>query len=68
LFSPREAAALFYIALTQYLSRTSGFSDSRRGVELAARTLFRDDDPPTQARKLNAVATAFDNVGISPPL
>jgi Zn-dependent metalloprotease len=68
LFSPREAAALFYIALTQYLSRTSGFSDSRRGVELAARTLFRDDDPPTQARKLNAVATAFDSVGISPPL
>jgi Zn-dependent metalloprotease len=65
LFSPREAAALFYLALTQYLSRTSGFSDSRRGVELAARTLFRDDDPPTQARKLNAVATAFDNVGIT---
>jgi bacillolysin/neutral peptidase B len=65
LFSPREAAALFYIALTQYLSRTSGFSDSRRGVELAARTLFRDDDPPTQARKLKAVAAAFDNVGIT---
>jgi Zn-dependent metalloprotease len=66
LFSPRDAAALFYIALTQYLSRTSGFSDSRRGVELAARTLFRQDDPPTQARKLAAVAAAFDDVGITP--
>ena len=64
LFSPREVAALFYIALTQYLSRTSGFSDSRRGVELAARTLFRNDDPPTQAGKLAAVAAAFDAVGI----
>jgi Zn-dependent metalloprotease len=65
LFTPREAAALFYVALTQYLSRTSGFSDSRRGVELAARTLFRDDEPATKARKLATVATAFNDVGIT---
>lgn len=64
-FTPREAAALYYLALTQYLSRTSGFSDSRRGVELAAQTLFRTDEPATSARKLAAVAKAFDDVGIT---
>jgi Zn-dependent metalloprotease len=59
---PREVAALFYLALTQSLSRTSRFSDSRRGVELAARSLFaRKSD--RQAR-FKAVAKAFDKVGI----
>ncbi|MBF5046453.1 hypothetical protein FGE12_28830 [Aggregicoccus sp. 17bor-14] len=61
-FSPAQVAALFYIALTQYLSRTSGFGDSRRGVELAARSLFRQD--PALEEKLAAVAAAFDGVGI----
>lgn len=60
LFQPEQCAALFYLALTQFLSRTSGFRDSRRGVELAARTLFRGEQPRTRA----AIATAFDNVGI----
>ncbi len=62
LFDPRSVAALFYLALTQYLSRTSGFADSRRGVELAARTLFRND--PALQEKLQAVAQAFESVGI----
>src|SRR2546428_284767 len=29
--TPKEVAAIFYLALTQQLSRTSGFGDSRRG-------------------------------------
>jgi len=62
LFDPREVAALFYLALTQHLSRTSKFLDSRRGVELSARTFFRND--PRQAEKLAAIANAFDQVGI----
>lgn len=63
-FTPQEGAALFYLALTQFLSRTSGFSDSRRGVELAAKTLFRNDPPDIRDWKLAAIATAFDDVGI----
>lgn len=62
LFDPRSVAALFYIALSQHLSRTSTFSDSRRGVELAARSLFRRDADLEQ--KLRAIAQAFDAVGI----
>lgn len=64
-FSAAEVSALFYLALTQYLSRTSLFIDSRRGVALAARTLSRADSPAQQAQKLRAVAEAFDAVGIS---
>lgn len=63
-FTPPEAAALFYLALTQFLAPTSGFSASRRGVELAAQTLFRHDPPETRNEKLAAIAKAFDDVGI----
>lgn len=63
--APREVAALFYLALTQYLSRTSLFADSRRGVELAAATLFRND--PKADEKLECIAAAFDAVGIGAP-
>lgn len=65
IFNPTELAALFYLALTQRLSRTSGFRDSRRAVELSARTLFRGDEPSVRATKLAAIAEAFDNVGIT---
>jgi Zn-dependent metalloprotease len=41
IFKPHELAAMFYVALTQQLSRQSTFSDSRRGVVLATRSLFR---------------------------
>lgn len=43
--------------------RTSKFIDSRRGVELAARTFFRSD--PHQKEKLAAIGAAFDAVGIT---
>ncbi len=59
---PTTVAKLFYITLTEQLSRTSGFSDSRRGVELVARSLFRND--PDREEKMAAIAKAFENVGI----
>ena len=62
LLKPREVAALFYLALTQSLSRTSRFSDSRRGVELAARSLFANKS--NKEARFKAIATAFDKVGI----
>lgn len=63
-FTPAEVAGLFYLAVTQYLSRTSGFSDSRRGVRLGAQTLFRDESPARLDARLAAVDAAFDAVGI----
>lgn len=62
LLKPREVAAIFYLALTQNLSRTSRFGDSRRGVELAARSLFANKS--NRQARLKAVAKAFDKVGI----
>jgi Zn-dependent metalloprotease len=55
-------AKLFYLTLTEQLSRTSGFSDSRRGLEIVARSLFRVD--PDRNDKLETIAQAFDAVGI----
>ncbi|MGI8918442.1 MAG: M4 family metallopeptidase [Pyrinomonadaceae bacterium] len=62
LLKPWEVAALFYLALTQNLSRTSRFGDSRRGVELAARSLFANKT--NKQARFQAVAKAFDKVGI----
>lgn len=62
LLKPKEVAALFYLALTQNLSRTSRFGDSRRGVELAARSLFANK--ANKQARFQAVAKAFDKVGI----
>lgn len=62
LLKPREVAALFYLALSQNLSRTSRFGDSRRGVELAARSLFANK--ANKQERFKAVAKAFDKVGI----
>ena len=64
LFKPAELAAMFYLALTQQLSRQSTFSDSRRGVVLATRSLFRmlpQNEIETRAR---AVEAGFDAAGI----
>lgn len=65
IFTPEDVAAIFYLAVTQQLSRTSMFSDSRRGVTNAARTLFRRSAAAEQARKIGAIDAAFDAVGIS---
>jgi Zn-dependent metalloprotease len=62
--TPNDSAAIFYVALTQYLSRTSQFSDSRRAVVTATRSLFRALPPDQLARRVRAVEAGFDAVGI----
>jgi len=65
IFKPSECATLFYLALTQRLSRTSGFSDSRIAVLQTAQTLFRKENPATREAKIRAIKNAFSAVGIS---
>ncbi|HJP92156.1 MAG TPA: M4 family metallopeptidase [Pyrinomonadaceae bacterium] len=67
IFTPTELAAIFYISLTQHLSRISGFSASRRGVTLAAQTLFRNDPEARRNEKINAISKGFTAVGITEP-
>ena len=62
--TPEEVARVFYIALTQHLSRRSRFRDSRRAAIVAARTLFRDRSQPVQDAKVDAIEAGFDRVGI----
>lgn len=64
LFTPQDVATLFYLALTLHLSRTSGFSDSRRAVELVAKSLFRKDPPDVLDEKVSAISAAFEDAGI----
>jgi Zn-dependent metalloprotease len=63
-FSHRELAALFYLALTQQLTRTSEFIDSRRALLLVARTLFRSEPAAARRRRTRAIEAAFTAVGI----
>jgi Zn-dependent metalloprotease len=65
LFQPAELAAMFYVALTQHLSRQSTFADSRRGVLLATRSLFRQRPEPELAVRVAAVEKGFDEAGIT---
>lgn len=64
LFTRRQVAAMFYIALTSYLSRTSQFSDSRRAVVLATRSLFRNKSAAYLAERVKAVENGFLAAGI----
>jgi neutral peptidase B len=64
LFKPRELAAMFYVALTQQLSRQSTFADSRRAVTLATRSLFRRLPQPQIDARAAAVKAGFDAAGI----
>jgi Zn-dependent metalloprotease len=63
-FTTRELAALFYLALSQHLTRTSEFGDSRRAMLLVARTLFRNDSATTLRRKTKTIEDGFSAVGI----
>jgi Zn-dependent metalloprotease len=65
IFKPKEVAALFYVALTQQLSRTSQFSDSRRAVVSSALSLFRTLPLDQLAVKVDAIKKSFSAVGIS---
>ncbi len=62
--TPAEVGAVFYLALTQRLTRTSQFIDSRRAVAASAQTLFRTLPEEERTRKVSAVEAAFDAVGI----
>jgi neutral peptidase B len=64
IFRPHELAAIFYIALTQQLSRQSTFADSRRGVVVATRSLFRGLPGKQIARRVAAVEAGFGAAGI----
>jgi Zn-dependent metalloprotease len=64
IFRPHELAAMFYVALTQQLSRQSTFADSRRGVVLATRSLFRKLPGKQIERRVAAVEAGFDAAGI----
>jgi len=64
LFKPAELAAMFYLALTQQLSRQSTFADSRRGVLLATRSLFRKLPQRKIDARVAAVEAGFDAAGI----
>jgi Zn-dependent metalloprotease len=63
-FKPAELAAIFYVALTQQLSRQSTFADSRRGVMLATRSLFRKLPQKKINARVAAVEAGFDAAGI----
>jgi Zn-dependent metalloprotease len=62
--TPAEVAAVFYLALTQRLSRTSQFADSRRAAVASGRTLFRSLPAQERDRKVAAIGKAFADVGI----
>jgi bacillolysin/neutral peptidase B len=64
ILAPAEVAAVFYLALTQRLARTSQFADSRHHVVASARTLLRTLPPDERRRKVDAIRAAFDAVGI----
>jgi bacillolysin/neutral peptidase B len=64
-FSKRDIAAMFYVALTEHLSRTSNFKDSRRAVIQAAKSLFRGNSAAVQAAKIKAVEDGFAVAGIA---
>jgi neutral peptidase B len=63
-FKPAELAAMFYVALTQQLSRQSTFADSRRGVVLATRSLFRARPQKQIDARVAAVEAGFEAAGI----
>lgn len=65
IFNPVQVAAIFYLSLTQYLSRTSQFIDSRGGVLSWARSFFRNLSQGQLAEKIKAIETAFNEVGIA---
>ena len=62
--TPTEVASVFYLALTQRLSRLSMFADSRRAVLDSARTLFRNLPAARRAERIQAIERGFTSVGI----
>ena len=67
LFTPQELAAMFYVALSQHLSRQATFAQSRRAVVLAARSLFRKLSAAELTQRVRAIEHAFSAAGIEEP-
>ncbi|MEU4396506.1 M4 family metallopeptidase [Kribbella sp. NPDC023855] len=65
ILTPTEVAAIFYLALTQRLSRRSQFAGSRRFPVSSARSLFRALPATQRTAKIAAVESAFEAVGIA---
>jgi fungalysin/thermolysin propeptide len=63
LFTTAELAALFYLALTQYMPKNPRVEGARAATELAAEMLFQHEDDSARAAKLAAIAWAFDEKG-----
>jgi Zn-dependent metalloprotease len=53
------------LAVTQRLSRTSQFTDSRTAVLDSARTLFRNLAPAALDEKISAIEAGFTAIGIN---
>jgi Zn-dependent metalloprotease len=64
LFKPSEVAAMYYITVTQHLSRQSSFADSLRGMLVATRSLFRTMPTAQVEKRVRAVQRAFKAAGI----
>jgi Zn-dependent metalloprotease len=64
LFRAKDLAAMFYVALTQHLSRQATFLESRRAVLLATRSYFRKLPPAELAIRIKAVEDGFAAAGI----
>jgi Zn-dependent metalloprotease len=64
LFTPEQLAGMFYLALTQQLSATSQFIDSRRAVMISAQSLLRNLPTADLTARVDAIGRAFDSVGI----
>ncbi|WP_265593545.1 M4 family metallopeptidase, partial [Verrucomicrobium sp. BvORR034] len=62
LFTPTEAAVLYYVTLTR-LAPSSTFSDCRRTL-LNVTTQRYQGQPTVQQDKLNAIKAAYTAVGI----
>ena len=64
LFTPKDVAIVYYLALTQQLGRTSQFVDSRRGVIQSAQTFFRALPASQLSERITAIQKAYTAVGI----
>ena len=65
MFKPEDLAAMFYVALTQRLSRQSTFSNSREAVVLTTRSLFRTLPQAEIDARAKAVEDGFAAAGIT---
>ncbi len=64
IFTPKEVAEVFYLALEKWLSRTSQFKDSRTAVVASARTSFRGLPAAQINSRIAAIEKGFSDVGI----